>query len=186
MSEEQNVQVSQTVQTVQTVQTERSANHKSARLAYDTLIASTKSFCHHFEGLSESERAEFRSLGSYVKSLQKCLNTVMEANQSRPAAPRRVAKNANQSTEQVPAPTVAPVPEQSTQAPTSKPKRSRPQTSQQLARDNSPTAELAQQVQADAAAQTAQTQAEVAQPVAEQAPVQAQPKPKTKASAKKQ
>ena len=52
---------------------ERSAAYVVSRLSYDTLISSTKMFVHNFNVLTEEEKAEFKSLATYVKQLEKCL-----------------------------------------------------------------------------------------------------------------
>ena len=151
MSEQQSEQtvsvgVQAPVQASSSVQ--RSQNYTSARLAYDTLIASTKSFSHHFNNLTEAERAEFKSLANHVKTLQKCNQAVSSVNQSRPVAPRRAPRTQPAQTtegEQVQAQTEGQAQAEgqtSTPAPVARSKRS------SRAKDTSPTAEVVAEVQA--------------------------------------
>ena len=64
-----------------TTKVERSAVNQSCRLSYDCLIASSKTFLHHFNLLSDEERLEYKSLGNHVKQLNKC-NEVIKKNSS--------------------------------------------------------------------------------------------------------
>jgi len=66
MSEQQSI-------TPQVSKQERSASYVSTRLGYECLISSTKSFVHHFNSLTDEEKTEFKSLTTYVKQLEKCL-----------------------------------------------------------------------------------------------------------------
>jgi len=50
---------------------EKSTNYLNCRFAYDCLMASTKSFVHHFDTLTPEEKREFKSLINYVKQLEK-------------------------------------------------------------------------------------------------------------------
>ena len=63
----------QQIITPQVSKQERSLNYVSTRLGYDCLISSTKSFVHHFNSLTDEEKTEFKSLATYVKQLEKCL-----------------------------------------------------------------------------------------------------------------
>jgi len=61
----------QTKQTLEKI--ERSQNYTNTRLSYDCLMASTKSFVNNFNLLTVEEKAEFKSLATYVKQLEKCM-----------------------------------------------------------------------------------------------------------------
>ena len=168
---------------------QRSQNYTSARLAYDTLIASTKSFSHHFNNLTESERAEFKSLANHVKTLQKCNQAVSSVNQSRPVAPRRVPKTQPAHTpegEQTQTSSSVPTLSQSSATasattPVSRSKRS------SRAKDTSPTAEVVAEVQAQ---HSTPVQAPTPTPASEQAqtqvPVPAKSQSKSRNQLKKQ
>lgn len=52
---------------------QRSLNNATTRLSYECLMSATKSFVHNFATLTDEERAEYKSLATYVKQLDKCL-----------------------------------------------------------------------------------------------------------------
>ena len=44
--------------------------------SYDSLITTTKAFVFNFNNLSQEEKASFKSLQTYIKQLQKCMDTL--------------------------------------------------------------------------------------------------------------
>ena len=65
--------ITTTTTTTTTPKLERSTNNTIARLSYDCLISSTKSFVSNFSNLTDDEKLEFKSLSTYIKQLEKCL-----------------------------------------------------------------------------------------------------------------
>jgi hypothetical protein len=66
----------QTETSVKAAKPERSDNHQSCRLAYETLVSATKAFVHHFSTLVDEEKVDFKSLANHTKLLDKCLTSV--------------------------------------------------------------------------------------------------------------
>jgi hypothetical protein len=73
---------------------ERSSTYQSCRLGYDCLMASTKSFVHNFSLLSDEEKAEFKSLNTYVKQLDKCMSNLRNNVHTKASSAKRVQKPA--------------------------------------------------------------------------------------------
>ena len=58
--------------TQSSIKNERSSANQSCRLSYDCLIASVKTFIHHFSSISDEEKTEYKSLSNHVKQLNRC------------------------------------------------------------------------------------------------------------------
>jgi len=58
--------------TQSSIKNERSSANQSCRLSYDCLIASVKTFLHHFSSISDEEKTEYKSLANHVKQLNRC------------------------------------------------------------------------------------------------------------------
>jgi hypothetical protein len=78
------------------VKTERSSANQSARLSYDCLIASAKTFLHHFSSLSDEEKTEYKSLANHVKQLNRCNESIKKLSTpvKRAIAPKVVVEQA--------------------------------------------------------------------------------------------
>ena len=75
---------------------ERSASNQSCRLSYDCLIASAKTFIHHFSALTDEEKVEYKSLTNHVKQLGKCNENIKKLSTpvKRAIAPKVVVEQA--------------------------------------------------------------------------------------------
>jgi hypothetical protein len=78
------------------VKNERSSANQSARLSYDCLIASAKTFLHHFSSLSDEEKTEYKSLANHVKQLNRCNESIKKLSTpvKRAIAPKVVVEQA--------------------------------------------------------------------------------------------
>ena len=94
MSEQQTT----TNQTATVVKAERSAVNQSCRLSYDCLIASSKTFLHHFLLLSDEEKAEYKSLGNHVKQLSKCNEVIKKTSSVKRVSTPKVSTTAEVAT----------------------------------------------------------------------------------------
>ena len=96
---------------------ERSALFQSTKLGYECVMSSTKSFVHNFNQLPEEEKAEFKSLNTYVKQLEKCMSSLKNSHQQRPVSvsSKRVRKEVSPKTEVAPVQVQVQVQEQVTQ-----------------------------------------------------------------------
>jgi hypothetical protein len=83
------------------VKNERSSANQSARLSYDCLIASAKTFLHHFSSLTDEEKTEYKSLANHVKQLNKCNDSIKKLSTpvKRAIAPKVVVEKAPEVTE---------------------------------------------------------------------------------------
>jgi phenylalanyl-tRNA synthetase alpha subunit len=77
----------------------KSENFITCKLSYDSLLSSIKLFLHNFSKLSESEKAEYKSLTNYVKQLSKC--TVQELNKPKKINKKIVSKPIEEVKEEV-------------------------------------------------------------------------------------
>jgi hypothetical protein len=144
----------QTVSTSSAPKGDRSNTYVSCRLSYDCLMASTKSFVHNFNNLSQEEKLEFKSLNNYVKQLEKCMVTLRNNGQVKVSTIKRVTKSAP-SSQEVAAPVVAAAPVATgpvveAAAPVAKAKGGKPKKVVSAKEESSPTAQVVQEVQAEA------------------------------------
>jgi peptidoglycan hydrolase CwlO-like protein len=71
----------------------KSENFITCKLSYDSLLSSIKLFLHNFGKLTDSEKAEYKSLTNYVKQLSKC--TVQELNKPKKNNKKIITKSSD-------------------------------------------------------------------------------------------
>ena len=71
--------------------TEHTKEYICCKYSYESLITTTKAFVFNFNNLSQEEKTSFKSLHTYVKQLQKCMDT-LKAQQQTPRSVRKTNK----------------------------------------------------------------------------------------------
>lgn len=71
MTEENNEVASKTVDKV-----DHTKEYNCCKHSYDSLIATTKAFVFNFNNLTPEEKVSFKSLHTYIKQLQKCMDVL--------------------------------------------------------------------------------------------------------------
>lgn len=109
---------------------EHTREYNCCKHSYESLITTTKAFVFNFNNLSQEEKASFKSLQTYIKQLQKCMDTLKPQQ-----TPRLVKKtDKTEKTDEVK--------ETTTEVKT---KRSVSKTSKQENKEESPTAVLVEE-----------------------------------------